>query len=173
MPQFHLVTAAAALAARKACLQVGGIEPAIKWPNDLLVGERKLAGILAESSGGAVVVGIGLNVHSCPPGSAALDEEAGRRVSRSELLVSWLRQLDSLIGRWREVSDLYRAACVTVGLVVRVERLDGPPLQGVALGIDDFGRLQVRGADGEGVVVAAGDVVHLRSGAPSGRPGTG
>ena len=120
LESFHLVTAAAALAARDACLAVASVEAGVKWPNDLLVGERKLAGILAESSGDAVVVGMGLNVHSGPPGSAVLDEEAGRRIARDELLLSWLRRLDALIGTWEEVSRRYAVACVTVGRRVRV-----------------------------------------------------
>ena len=47
--------------------QVGGFSPDLKWPNDLMVGDRKLAGILAEAAGGAVVVGMGLNVHGPRP----------------------------------------------------------------------------------------------------------
>ena len=93
----HLLTAAAGLAARQACVEVGGFSPDLKWPNDLLVGERKLAGILAEAAGGAVVVGMGLQRARAPRrGGLALDEAAGRRVDRAELLVAWLRALDGL-----------------------------------------------------------------------------
>lgn len=72
--ELHLVTVVAALAAADACAEVCGVVPALKWPNDLLVGERKLAGVLAEVDAGypgaadrAVVVGIGLNVDWPPP----------------------------------------------------------------------------------------------------------
>ena len=68
----HLVTAAVALAARAACSSIGGVAVDLKWPNDLLAGEAKLAGILAEASRGAVGGGSGLNVATCPPGAACL-----------------------------------------------------------------------------------------------------
>jgi BirA family transcriptional regulator, biotin operon repressor / biotin---[acetyl-CoA-carboxylase] ligase len=58
----HLVTAATGLAAREACAAVGAPFPDLKWPNDLLVGDSKLAGILAEASGAGIVVGVGVNV---------------------------------------------------------------------------------------------------------------
>src|SRR4051812_27340870 len=61
--RLHLTTAAVALAAAEACEAVAGVLPVLKWPNDLLVGDRKLAGVLAESRLPAVVVGIGLNVN--------------------------------------------------------------------------------------------------------------
>lgn len=96
--RWHLLTAAAGLAAVRACRDVGRFTPELKWPNDLLVGDRKLAGILAETSGGGVVVGMGLNVHGGPPGAAWADQVAGRRLDRSELLVGWLTALDGLLG---------------------------------------------------------------------------
>jgi BirA family biotin operon repressor/biotin-[acetyl-CoA-carboxylase] ligase len=163
---FHLVTSAAALAATDACWHTAGVYATIKWPNDVLVGERKLAGILAESSGDAVVVGMGLNVHSGPPASAVLDDEAGRRVSRAALLVAWLGRLDALLGDWDEVSRLYSSACSTVGHHVRVERGSLPPLEGEAVSIDRHGRLEVTLPGGETAVISAGDVVHLRAGVP-------
>src|ERR1700733_5245320 len=64
--ELHLCTAAVALAAAEACRRVAGVGAVIKWPNDLLVGDAKLAGVLAEvefeSTSCAVVVGLGLNV---------------------------------------------------------------------------------------------------------------
>jgi len=74
--ELHLCTVAVALAAADACRRVAGLLPQLKWPNDLVVGDRKLAGILAESVGGAaavrpaVVVGLGLNV-GWPPADAS------------------------------------------------------------------------------------------------------
>ena len=77
--ELHLCTAAVALAAAEACRRVAGVGPVLKWPNDLLVGEAKLAGVLAEAElrrrsgcAVAVVVGLGLNVTGpVPPGSGA------------------------------------------------------------------------------------------------------
>jgi BirA family biotin operon repressor/biotin-[acetyl-CoA-carboxylase] ligase len=196
--RWHLLTAAAGLAAARACGDVGGFTPELKWPNDLLVGDRKLAGILAETSGGGVVVGMGLNVHGGPPGAAWADQVAGRRLDRSELLVGWLTALDGLLGAasgpgrlggggpdgrgpdgrgpggWDGLAAAYRAACSTVGRRVAVQ-LGDRELTGWAQGIDEDGRLVVE-PDGGGppLTVAAGDVTHVRP-ADGGRsrPGAG
>jgi BirA family biotin operon repressor/biotin-[acetyl-CoA-carboxylase] ligase len=163
-PRRHLVTAAVGLSARDACAAIGGFTPDLKWPNDLLVGDRKLAGILAESSGAEVVVGIGLNLSAAPPGAVFAEEVADRPVARDQLLVALLQALDSRYGRWDAVAAEYRDACATVGRRVRVEPVGGE-VEGLAEGIDDDGRLLVR-ADGRLVAVAAGDVVHLRPSDP-------
>ncbi len=164
--RWHLITAAAGLAGRRACQHVAGFSPDLKWPNDLLVGDGKLAGILAEARGSALVIGMGCNVHDAPPGAACLDAAAGRRVDRSDLLGAWLAALDSCLGRWDELAADYAATCSTVGRVVAVER-DGDPaggqrLVGLAEAIDDQGRLVVRPTTGPAVAVAAGDVIHVR-----------
>jgi BirA family transcriptional regulator, biotin operon repressor / biotin---[acetyl-CoA-carboxylase] ligase len=161
--RWYLATAAAALAARDACRTVAGVTAEIKWPNDLLVDERKLAGILAEIAGGAVVVGMGLNVHSGPPGAGYLDESAGLRTSRTELLVAWLEGLHGLIGDWGKVAARYQAECSTVGRNVLVDQLDGVRLLGRAEGIDDSGHLLVRGPEGVLKALSVGDVTHLRT----------
>lgn len=169
LSRWHLVTEAAGLAARDGCVEVSGFRPELKWPNDLISDDGKLAGILAESTSGAAVVGMGLNVHSGPPGSAWLDHLAGVTVSRPDLLVAWLRSFDRFLDDWELVSSRYRSECSTVGKVVEVE-LAGGRLTGTAESIDEEGRLVVRqagGRDGAGagaalVVVSAGDVVHVR-----------
>jgi BirA family biotin operon repressor/biotin-[acetyl-CoA-carboxylase] ligase len=158
--RWHLCTAAAGLAARQVCLEVAGFNPELKWPNDLLVADRKLAGILAEAEGEAVVEGMGLNVHGGPPGSAWVDDRAGRRVDRGALLAGWLVALDGWLGRWEEVAATYARVCATVGRQVRVD-LAGGPLVGRAERIDPDGRLVVRTREGQAVPVAAGDVTHL------------
>jgi BirA family transcriptional regulator, biotin operon repressor / biotin---[acetyl-CoA-carboxylase] ligase len=165
--RWYLVTAATALAARDACLEVAGCRPEIKWPNDLLVADRKLAGILAEVAAGAVVVGMGMNVHSAPPGAAFLDDAAGQRVSRAALMVTWLKAVDRLARDWDAVTARYRSECATVGRAVVVEAADGTRLTGRAEGIDDDGRLLVRGPDGALIPLSVGDVTHLRSEPPA------
>jgi BirA family biotin operon repressor/biotin-[acetyl-CoA-carboxylase] ligase len=162
--RWFLLSAAAGVAARQACQEVGGFAPDLKWPNDLLVGERKLAGILAEATGQAAVVGMGLNVHAAPPGAAWADEAAGRRIDRSELLAAWLGRLDHHLGRWDELLAAYRQACSTIGREVTVEQGDGR-LVGRAEDIDHDGRLVVRDASGARSAVSSGDVVHLRTAA--------
>jgi len=167
----QLVTAAVALAAADACGLVAGFTPELKWPNDLLVGDRKLAGVLAERAGDAVVAGIGLNVRAAPPGAAAAEEVAGHPVAREDLLVTLLRGLDRRCGRWDEVAAEYRRRLATVGRRVRVDGPPGGPLVGTATGVDPDGRLLVAVGSGAAAPVAvfAGDVLHLRpaaAGAP-------
>jgi BirA family biotin operon repressor/biotin-[acetyl-CoA-carboxylase] ligase len=158
-----LVASAVAVAARAACGAVAGVVPDIKWPNDLLApGGPKLAGILAVEASGAVVVGMGLNVHDGPPGAAVLDGLAGRRVSREALLERWLRELDRLMGDWDGVADRYRRECATVGRVVSVSLQGGTTVTGTAEEIDPAGLLVLRTADGRRRSLAVGDVTHLR-----------
>jgi len=175
--ELHLCTAAVALAAVQACREVAGVDPSVKWPNDLLVGEAKLAGVLAEAefSAGAVeavVVGIGLNVAwPGPPGlgGTCLDDLVTTgAVDRQALLAALLGALaprrgllDSPEGR-QELADELRGRCATLGRRVRVE-LAAQTLVGLATGIDEAGHLLLRTAEGP-QAVAAGDVVHLRPG---------
>jgi BirA family biotin operon repressor/biotin-[acetyl-CoA-carboxylase] ligase len=172
----HLCTAAVALAAADACREVAGVDPVIKWPNDLLVGGAKLAGVLAEAefSGqavAAVVVGIGLNVAwPGPPGAGGtcLDDEGGpaqptdRRFLLDRLLQALgprRERLDDGAGR-RAVAEELRRRCATLGQRVRVS-MAGGELTGVASAIDDAGHLVLEAEDGPHLVTA-GDVVHLR-----------
>lgn len=161
--RWHLLTEAVGLSAAAAVREVGGFNPDLKWPNDLLAGGAKLAGVLAESRSGVVVVGIGCNVSWAPPGATSVEAVAGKRIDRGELLGALLAALNGWYGRWEEVAAAYRAACATVGQFVRVSRA-GADLQGLAEGIDDDGRLLVRPVGGAVEAVAVGDVVHLRLG---------
>ena len=166
--RIHLVTLAAAVAAADAVRAVAGFEARIKWPNDLVVDDRKLAGILAESDGaGAVVLGMGLNVRadSYPPELAdlatACELHAGHAVDRAELMVEWLRALDARLDTLADVVAAATARSATLGRRVRVE-LARAQLHGVASHLTDEGYLAVRADDGTEHVVTAGDVVHLR-----------
>ncbi|MDQ1428741.1 MAG: BirA family transcriptional regulator [Acidimicrobiaceae bacterium] len=179
-----LAPAAVALAAADACTAVsgaGGVVPAIKWPNDLLLGDAKLAGILAEADAGAIVVGIGINVSSAPAGAASL----GAAVDRGGLLAGLLDHLERWCDRWDEVAPAYLRRCATVGRQVRVETPDGAVV-GRAEAVEADGRLRVlvsepaagpvapggpAGGGGGGEVrwFSAGEVVHLR--AAGGPPG--
>jgi BirA family biotin operon repressor/biotin-[acetyl-CoA-carboxylase] ligase len=160
--RYHLLSSAVGLAAADACASVAGFAPDLKWPNDLMVGDRKLAGILAETAGGAVVVGLGLNVSAAPPGAVSAEEAGGRHVERAELLAAVLFGLEARCGPWDEVAAEYAARCATVGRRVRVEVQDAPPRQGRAMAVDDDGRLLVDFGDGVPIALSAGDVFHLR-----------
>jgi BirA family biotin operon repressor/biotin-[acetyl-CoA-carboxylase] ligase len=172
-----VVLMAAGLAACDGVEAAAGFRPGLKWPNDLVVGDRKLAGLLAELPGGdepAVVVGIGINVAaSAYPKELAEDatsceEEAGRPVDRAELLVGFLTALDAryskVLGRAGRDATLaaYGADSATLGRRVRIELTTGPPLEGVARRLAGDGRLVVVDNAGIERLVSAGDVQHLR-----------
>jgi BirA family biotin operon repressor/biotin-[acetyl-CoA-carboxylase] ligase len=174
----HRYTQAVALAAADACRDVAGVSPSLKWPNDLLIGDRKVAGVLAETvplpSGKlAVVVGIGLNVTWTPPlpdelvvTMTALNLEAGREVDRDLVLHSMLDRL--ALEPAADLLDRYRAALGTLGRRVRIEQANveqGDVWEGLAVDVKADGRLVVRTRTGDREVMT-GDVVHLRN-APS------
>lgn len=165
----------AGLAAAAGVARTVDVEVRLKWPNDLLVGSRKLAGILAERAGDAVVIGVGLNVTTTAaelPGEAAtsLAHEGAPALDRTALLVAILRELEAAYAGWRSargdadeagLREEYRGRCATLGRDVRVELPDGRTLTGAAYDIDATGRLLVRTGAGE-EAVSAGDVVHVR-----------
>ncbi|MFM7616278.1 MAG: biotin--[acetyl-CoA-carboxylase] ligase [Actinomycetes bacterium] len=168
----HLLTMAAGLAVAEAVAEVAGFTPTLKWPNDLLAGDRKLAGMLteAEVSDGAVtavVVGIGVNVQwtDFPPEIAetatACNLVAGRDVPRDALLDAFLARYGERLADLDAVPDDYRSRLGTLGQRVRIELAD-ETFEGEAVGVADDGALEVRTAAGTSRVVAAGDVVHLR-----------
>jgi BirA family biotin operon repressor/biotin-[acetyl-CoA-carboxylase] ligase len=165
------------VAAARAAAEVSGLEVRLKWPNDLLIEDRKLAGILAERAGDGVVVGIGLNVtlrtEELPvPAATSLAIAGARSTDRDTLLRAVLRELETWYTRWREAGGdamacglhaEYVRQCATLGRRVRVELPAGKALLGEAVGIDREGRLTVAGPEGP-VQVGAGDVVHVRPG---------
>jgi BirA family transcriptional regulator, biotin operon repressor / biotin---[acetyl-CoA-carboxylase] ligase len=164
--QRHLVVMAAAVAMADAVLVLTGVMAELKWPNDLLVGDRKLAGILAEASGDAVVVGIGLNLNwsEIPEElegiATACNLEGGTPADREEVLAIFLNRYEELLSDLDETRLQYRHLLGTIGRRVRVERADGNVV-GTAVDVDDVGRLLVD-VDGSVEVIAAGDVIHLR-----------
>jgi BirA family biotin operon repressor/biotin-[acetyl-CoA-carboxylase] ligase len=159
---------AAGVALAGAVEEVAGVGAGVKWPNDLVVGERKLAGLLAEVDGDAVVIGAGCNVNweSFPDELAATatacNLEAGRPVDRDALLATYLDRLAEARATGAAVVDDYRARLTTVGRAVRVHHVRGDDVVGTAIGVTDDGALVVR--DGRGVdhTVVAADVHHLR-----------
>ena len=143
------------LAAVDACDEVAGVTAVLKWPNDVLVGDRKLAGILAErSSTGSVVVGLGLNVGWAPDGAAKLGSDIDPLDVLSALLAAFDRLPDDVAGRYRET-------LATIGRRVRIERADGV-LDGTAIDVDPDGRLVVVDPCAVTHRIDAGDVIHLR-----------
>jgi BirA family biotin operon repressor/biotin-[acetyl-CoA-carboxylase] ligase len=173
-----LLTGVAVASALRSAVAVPAV---LKWPNDVLVGGRKLAGILAEQSpdGSTVVVGVGLNVatpeDALPASPTGLPATSllveGADVAREPLLIEVLRQLERWYLAFLSDSDPvrsgllaeYRSLCGTLGRTVRVELPVGRVLTGVAEDIDPSGRLLVRADEETSVTpVSAGDVIHLR-----------
>jgi BirA family transcriptional regulator, biotin operon repressor / biotin---[acetyl-CoA-carboxylase] ligase len=156
--------------------EVTGVLPSLKWPNDLLAADgRKLAGILAESSGTAVVVGAGLNVSTTsdelPETGTSLTRITGGTVERGTLLLAYLRAVERRYRRWGEalgdpvssgLAQDYLAWSSTVGATVAVDLPDGSTLEGVAEAVDWDGRLVVATAQGR-TELATGDVRHVRT----------
>ena len=159
-----------------------GVDAVLKWPNDVLVGDRKLAGILAEQSpdGSAVVIGTGMNVATpagaLPVSAAGLPATSllveGAAVSREELLLAILGRLADWYLAFRAdpdptrtgVLDAYRSLCATIGQQVRVELPAGRVVTGVARDVDTDGRLLIQETAATVVTsVSAGDVIHVRS----------
>ena len=158
----------AGVAAVDAVKQRAHIDARLKWPNDVLVGARKLAGILTEAEvPDFIIVGLGMNVaqqlfdgeRADTATSVAI--EGGTRLDRPDLLASTLQRFTDALGDPAAALGHYRQLCVTIGQTVRVERATGDAVSGFARAIDDTGALVVETARGD-VRVASGDVVHLR-----------
>jgi BirA family transcriptional regulator, biotin operon repressor / biotin---[acetyl-CoA-carboxylase] ligase len=144
---------------------VAGIEVRCKWPNDLLLAGGKVGGILAESSvsDGSlryVVVGIGLNLE--PPTGVGAVAGLGD-ADPAALLSGFLRRFRDGYERLPEGAvDAWTDVSATLGREVEVVRLQGPPVRGRAIAVDDRGALVIRTADGTRTVTS-GEVEHLGS----------
>jgi len=171
------LTLVAAIAVCEACRQAR-VDAGIKWPNDVLAGERKLAGILTELAAEPdavhwVVLGIGVNLNTEPEDfppelratATSLRIERGQPVPRALFTAALLTQLEQWLDRHAEegfgaIRDAWRERSATLGREVRVE-VDGGEVDGVAEDLDDSGALVVR-AGGRRIHVSAGDVRLLR-----------
>lgn len=155
--------------------RASGAQCRLKWPNDVLLGDRKLGGLLAERvetpTGPAAVLGVGVNVSTrtdeLPVPAATSLAVAGWPVDRTVLLSQVLAELTRRYSDWTpaatsELRAAYRARCASVGQPVRVHLPGREPLEGTASDIDPDGALVVVTTDGP-VAVSAGDVVHLRA----------
>ena len=157
-----------------ATVQEFGVRSELKWPNDVLVDGRKIAGILLErvetDLGAAAVIGVGLNVSlrqdELPVETAtSLLLEGATETDRTIVLRTFLRNLERLYRAWSAsagdpaggIREAYVRRCVTVGQQVRVTSPHADALEGLATGIDESGRLLV-----DDQAISAGDITHVR-----------
>jgi len=169
-----VLTMVLALAGVKAVKRVAGVEAMIKWPNDLYVGPKKLAGILTEFAVRGkqvdwVVPGMGMNVGwhpEVPERGAApatcLLEETGQRVSRNDLLFEILTGFEALYrevvrGSMKAIYEEWNQNCLILGKSVVIES-DRERIEGKALRIDDCGALIIEDAKGHERRILTGDV---------------
>ena len=173
------LTVISATALRRAIKTVSGLSPEIKWPNDLLVGGKKAAGILTEMSAEVdrvrhIIIGIGVDVNQdadefpaeLRKTATSLKLVAGRGISRAELAAEVMRELDVdyarvVAGKFPEIADEWEAACVTMGKNVAVNVGDRK-FRGRAESMDDGGALLVRTEHGHLERVIGGDVTLER-----------
>lgn len=175
------LTLGAAAAVAEAIRERAGLHATLKWPNDVRIRGRKVAGILTETvcEGERIVyavVGVGINVNtplaSFPPSlretaTSLAAEREGRPVSRPDLAASVLERIDDLVapgtesGRWERLTQRFERLCDTLGAAVAVR--DGTRItEGDAVGIDEDGSLLVRTAEGRIETVRGGEVREVR-----------
>ena len=160
-----LITLAAGVGVRDGITSATGLAVDLKWPNDLIIGRRKLAGILAEGMAigtpeQAVIIGVGINIQPAafPPDVSAratsLEGELGKAIDRGLLLASVLASLSARLARLEQspgdILQAWRAASPNA-VGTRVE-WDGR--HGVTAGIDDTGALLVKTSGGVERVIA-------------------
>lgn len=171
-----LLTLAAGIAAAKSVSRVTDLEPWIKWPNDLKIGDKKLAGILTEMHAEMdrvhyVVVGIGLNVNISRENfpkeikklATSLSIETGRTINRNQLIATLYREMENAYRRLIErgpkaVIEQWERIAGIRGKRVKATMIDGKTVEGVALGLGPDGSLHIEDDIGRTRQITAGDV---------------
>jgi BirA family biotin operon repressor/biotin-[acetyl-CoA-carboxylase] ligase len=180
--RLFVLTMVLALAASDGVEEMSGLRPLIKWPNDLYLNGKKLAGILTEFSLGGkgihrVVLGMGLNVNwmpgeqeETPQAATSIRAESDRGVFRDELLVRVLKRFEAfyhkvLSGETEEFHRRWNALSLILGRAVEV--LSGQDrVKGKAVGIDGYGALIIRDELGRDQRILNGDVSLRLGGEP-------
>jgi BirA family transcriptional regulator, biotin operon repressor / biotin---[acetyl-CoA-carboxylase] ligase len=140
--------------------------PTLKWPNDILIADGKVGGIIAQASGDGVVIGVGINVgmtqEELPVVTAtSLALHNYPEQDRNLILAIFLTTFEELFERWQNGEDLrhlYKERSATIGHDIRIEHPDGSHKNGKAVDVTPAGELILE----DGSRVTVGDVVHLR-----------
>ena len=173
LPPSPVLTLALGIATAEAIAQATGIQCDLRWPNDLMLDDRKAAGILVQLIGGQAIAGIGINVNQTgfPEDVAhlaiSLRQHAGRELAREDILFALFPAIDSLIAEDTEtILRLFtHASSYVAGRRVTIDRPGNQPgdqpggaITGTTAGLDPSGFLIVRKDDGTETLILAGGV---------------
>lgn len=136
-----------------------GLDAKIKWPNDILIKNKKIAGILIECFNDHAVLGMGINVDKTPLETATSIKDERKNISRETLLNQILENLHFYKSK-ENVLDEYKKLSDTIGKFVRI-RMVGGDIEGKAVGIDESGRLILE-REGKLEKIISGDCIYLR-----------
>ena len=131
----------------------------VKWPNDLLIENRKLAGILSEKVGNGAVVGVGINIFQSQdelPIENAISLSMVGEIDRTDLIIDILNELGDALSDIDAEKNNYRSACSTLGKKVKVTLPSGETVEDIAIGISNDGSLLLNTRE-----ISVGDIVHL------------
>ena len=156
----------AALAMREVITENLAENITLKWPNDILIGEKKVAGLLAQISNDGIIIGLGINVamtiEELPVETAtSLAISGSKQLDRNLILSKFLNLFADNFANWEDGADFldrYSQVCATLGRQVQIEVTGRTNRIGIAQSINEFGALVLA----DGFEVNVGDVVHLR-----------
>ena len=164
-----VLTLALGLAASEAISRVTGVQCDLRWPNDIIINDRKAAGILVQLAGNAAVAGIGINVNheTFPPDivdlATSIRLATGQRYDRADLLIALLESANAFTkmlneaGKTAIIDAFTRASSYARGKRVHVD-IGDRQIEGITAGLDDFGFLRVLKPDGQVETILAGGV---------------
>jgi len=170
LAQTPVLTLALGLATHTAIFESTGLVCDLRWPNDLMLNGRKVAGILVQAVGRNAIAGIGINVnHTAFPDDVAalatsLRIAADRPIHREEILLALLPAIDTIVAQDKSaiLAAFTHLSSYASGLRVQVDQPDGI-LEGTTAGLDTDGYLIVRKDDGTSTLIVAGGVRAARS----------
>ena len=164
--EWGFITHLAALSMQEVISQDNPLQVSLKWPNDILIKDKKVAGLLAQSTDEGVVIGIGVNIgmtaEELPVETAtSLEITGSKKLDRNLILSEFLNHFEVNFGAWDHGADFidkYSTVCSTLGRQVQIEVTGRANRMGRAISINEIGALMLD----DGFEVNVGDVVHLR-----------